>query len=474
MCGGKGSKIAKIVLFVVFFGKELTDMILDWLLYHQLKSFEEGLVFGPFDNRLLNIFLFCTLVGSAVGLFDIVNRFKGLVTNKPFLNIGFTEASVIWIENIPQLVIGILVLICRGEAKSLLTFIKAVVILIFALVSVILAIRDCQRNKNLSHEEQKRLIPLLMIGICFALFLSVATFFITFGDQETRNYWLGNWKQLTEGEKTAWDAFGRNKFNVSLRYDPFSLLNFDSVPANLDFSGILSGGEISNTEKYFAGVGIYGNFDFLTNNMYANKSWVKLLDINEVREYGTLAMQVIFSVTNAGFIQTRIQSPRNETTDCYQCSHQSDYVIYTKPAESCMLPSEAKYLIYKFRYLPPNSRQVLGDIEYNVLRTDMMSCKDNAHEFEPDLRYFKANGTLLTLGHLYGPLTVNDTQYRMYDADEDLLEIRKVWRTGLVIHAEKGFFKLGTGILKQWKCDNTGSVSPHLNTDIVIPCPDAH
>ena len=149
----------------------------------------------------------------------------------------------------------------------------------------------------------------------------------------------------------------------------------------------------------------------------------------------------------------------------------------------CALSNGTKWH-YRFKYIPPSMRYLLGDIQFNVRKIQNGSCDDITLQSIPNLKYFRAKENTNLTGHLYGPISryewiwdSNSTVWKryqlpyenmftMYSTEEDLVDIKEVWRTGI---SEEGW-SYDKYAWNRTLCVNTGGVSPHFNPDIIVPC----
>ena len=143
-CQTKDQK-QKVFKFLFFFLKELVDCILDWLLYNQLNAMEEGLVYGVVSNSILGPLFFFCCTGVVLAIMDVANRLCDIYTGKPFDRFGIIEGCVIFLEDIPQLYYGLVVLSCRSE-EGLFAIMKAFILLFGSFVTFVYLGRECKNG----------------------------------------------------------------------------------------------------------------------------------------------------------------------------------------------------------------------------------------------------------------------------------------------------------------------------------------
>lgn len=113
-----GFKI-KLFLLVSTIVVNSVDLISDWLLYHDVAHAEAGLVFGPFDIKLVTALLVVSSIGSVILLTEaIVMALDVWRENFPPIAQDIMTFIAIWFEEVPQMVINCIIVACREEAVS--------------------------------------------------------------------------------------------------------------------------------------------------------------------------------------------------------------------------------------------------------------------------------------------------------------------------------------------------------------------
>ena len=396
----KVKKNLKYIKFTFLIVKELLDCSLDWVLYDKLNSVEKGLVVGPVDIWALgSLLVFCCL-GTLVSVFDIGNRLYDLRTGTALVNIGITETCVMYFEDIPQLTISFVTLLCRGANEGL-------------------------------HE----------LAIAKAIFISSALFVNSL---------------LTEGERKKVDEVPENKeikcrtLNLLGSVVIGSVILFLSVVKLIGFRSHGPHDDIST--RYFSNIGIYSDTTRIPlKGEFGTVSWMKYFDLNDIVSCREITTQVTIDPSHIR-IHTFYSGMCGNTTDiCYVLSD-ANHTYFTN-ASDCMV-SNGTMLHYIFKYLSPSKRHPFGNVQYNVRRTSIGSCEDIGYKSVQHLKYYGAKDTQNATGHLRVLSFEKERQYRFYSAEEDLVDINNIWRTGI----------------ERLRCETTGSVSPQLNTDISVPC----
>ena len=415
----------KLLICTVFVLKELLDCIFDWLLYEELYSLKEGLVFGAVNFRILQSLLAFCVIGTVIGVFDILNRLQDIRTGSPFIDIDITEVSVMYLEDIPQLVISFIIFLCRGVIVSIYAFIKSLIILISSIATLDYSMRKCSKgNQDFFNckEKTKSFTRLLRYGTAVT-------------------------------------------FSISLIMSVYGIIKF---PFSKDHS-----------ERYYFKVGIYFDTKDLHFPSYnsENTTWMKLFDINDVFKYGEITTQITADSRDIRIQTSYAGKQKNDTDICFHRNGMND--VYFNRVAKCTL-SNVTTLHYQFIHLPRSKRQPYGDIQYNIQKTSELSCDYIALSHVPRLRYLRLNlsknvitrnmhGLLLennakdgnityhSTDHLLGVSVENETVYTFYNP-KDLIDLWEGWTTGV----------FPVGILK--RCSISGSVTPNFNPDISVYC----
>ena len=384
----RNRKLLKYTFFIV---KELVDSILDWLLYYQLSSLEEGLVVGPVDvGTLRSLLVFCC-TGTVLGVLDISNRLYDLYTGNPFVDIAFTETLVMYLEDIPQLMIGFIIILCRGNTEVLLALVlKVGIILVASMVTVFLSCGRCHEKQNIKTFSH-------LFGTVVVLLIAINTF------------------------------------------STLVMVMID-LPVHLAFY-VLAAGSDTRFMSYMDNVSIYVDTDHLPFHS-SNITWIHLFDIDDILRHGEITSRVTTD-PNHMLIQTFYDGmQKNDSDICYR-GNETNFKYFVK-STSCIL-TNGSTLHYHFIYLPPSKRHPFGDIQYNAEKTRVDIC-DNIPLLQPP-----------RFGYFYSSAKEH---LRSFDQD-DLMNIRNVWNTRV-----NSIFDF----VKPYKCDTTGSISPHFNPDIQVPC----
>ena len=426
-------KYSRLLQLLVFFIKETVDTTLDWLLFNELNTQDEGLVFGAVDSWLLYVlFTFCC-IGTVLTLLDISNRVHELRTGSPFLHTYIPEILTALLEDIPQLALGFYILKCRGQMINSLARVKAVFLLVgsalYLLCTSITLVVKLSNNDGIG-SFLKFVLFLLCAGITS---LSICILWSTSGE-------------------IGYAAF-----------DPFDILK-----------------NKTKRDIYFSRVGIYINTGGLQIDDLSNRTkWIKFFEINDILGNDDISVQIITDPVHVRLKTMYGRIQKNDTDICYRVNGTfEDEILFTEAADCALSNGTTWY--YRFKYIHPSMRHLLGDIQYNVRKTETGSCDNIAGDRIPDLKYFRVLWNQNLIGHLYGPTShyslewnsnsslwervyLYQKAYKWYYAWA-LGDIEYVWRTGSLEHERRN-----DESKKRPRCVNT-NVSPHPNLGITVPC----
>ena len=438
----------------------MVDSVCDWLLYYNLSLVEEGLVTGPINSATLQSLLFFCFIGTIVSAVDIANKLYDLWIGHPFVDAGYTEFCVMLFEDIPQLVIGLVVILCAVGTASLLATIKAIFVMIGPVVNMTVIVRDKKMQRKVPGHKTKSLLAGRVIGNTVIFVLAGTTYLYVFIN------WASGLKFPAADER----ELDNNWSNISYTYNSSNQYNnqsHDFTSNQIDFDLPDRPEYRDENGKYFSKVGIYLDTDelpFPTKGV-RNKEWIKFFDINEIQLHREITTQVM---TNWSHIRLQNFYTGNSSDTCYTSGLNETFYDFTKTTD-CELLDGTK-LHYRFKYLQPSARHVMGNIKYNVRKTPVDSCENIALPRIPRLKYFKEDRYYNedASGHFYGRLFGNDSAYRFY-TEWDLIEIKNVWRKRIeTLDMFLTFFNLQ--VIEPYYCAYTGSVSPHFDPDIAVLC----
>ena len=405
----KKHKLKFMVLFLCV--KEVLDCLFDWLLYRELSAREPGILYGATNNvTLLSLFIFCC-IGTVVSAVDCINKVVELCTGKPIVNTGYTELCVVFLEDIPQLMIGFFIVGCTVENYWLLYF-KAlfiwcgslITLMVMMLAVVYPEIPDCSFHSIMCPEHSddrktKKCGGLYIGGLIIVFILSWAMIYII--PNSSRNDPLDN-------------------VGVYVRTGEVELINDDS------------------------------------------ENWIYVFDINDIKSHGEIKTKI---TTNQCYIriQNIFTGNENDTDTCYRLIQEND-TMFERYFDCSLVNGTEVY--FHFKYISPSRRHLLGDIQYNTRKTSNGSCGNETSEYR-HVKYF--NGSRYeteiqgddsirenSLHHLYGiwkysrsGYNNSDARYKFHSISNNLEDLKNHWRT---------------------KFCNILNTSPDFNPDIPISC----
>ena len=425
---------SKLLQFLGFFTKETVDTTLDWLLFKELNTQEEGLVFGAVDSWLLGLLCFFCCIGTILTILDLSNRVHELRTGTPFMHTVLPELLTVLLEDIPQLSIGLYLLQCRGQTINPVAHVKAYFLLIGSLFYIAFTLYTAYTRCD-------DVVGILLKGavLCLCIVITSISILIIMSTGSYQNTKL----RVLNSPNASSSAF-----------DPFSILQNEG-----------------KRDLYFARVGIYGDTCDLnlpvgySGNTAGSQTWMKFFEIYDIMKHGEITINII---TDANQIRVQIlnsEIPGNGLDKCYRLNKRvEDDVCFTE-ASHCVFSNGTKWH-YRFKYIQPSMRYLIGDIQYNVRKIQNGSCDDITLQSVPHLKYFRAKWNTNLTGYLYGPISLNNMYiYTTHSTKGDLIEIDEVWRTGI---SEEGW-SYDAYAWKRPRCA-TGGVTPHFNPDINMPC----
>ena len=225
-------------------------------------------------------------------------------------------------------------------------------------------------------------------------------------------------------------------------------------------------------DVYFSRVGIYVNTGDRQIEDFSNTAhWIKLFEIYDILGNDEITVQITTDPSRVRLQTINGRILENKTDICYRMNGTFKDKIFFSEASDCALSNGTTWN-YRFKYIQPSTRYLLGDIQYNVRKVQNGYYDNITVDRVPHLRYFKAKGNQNLTGPLYGPVPssryewewdasdfewkwklvsyLNESVYKVYNAEEDLNDIKDVWKANN-------------------RCVNVG-VSPHFNPNIIVPC----
>ncbi|XP_053375524.1 uncharacterized protein LOC128547303 [Mercenaria mercenaria] len=437
-CGHLHDKLCfKLFVFLAVFLLDAVDLVSDWLLYVDVAGAEEGLVYGPPEDILRYSLLAFSIIGSFTFTFEIVNLWWDVFRNDPWLDADLLSAITVWIEDVPQITINVVIVACREEAISYFQLVKASVIIIGAVIRIIVSlIRYC--NKKARHDLQcAKVNPESRRHVVYRVFIMIGLI-ITLGGAITIF-------MFTQSER-----------------NPDGSLNFKVPHSVIE-------GEYDD-QKYFHNVSIYFShklFDWDTTSKVSpeNLNLVRLFRINDIRrEKVDRTIKVQYDQQTGPtkiIIWERDIHGTMKAKECFQMDKTNQKLTIGPNCASFISPKVNQYVL-KFRYIKPSiPRLIFGDIKYNIkVQVSPATCKTPEFAINNDIKdhsdnrkvaalhYYRTKGDSTETNHIVHKSATEGTFYHSADL-EDIID---VWKTGFAY------------------CKSSGSLAPHLDNFIDVSC----
>jgi hypothetical protein len=324
-----------------------------------------------------------------------------------WIDIDYVSTVTVWIEEVPQITLSVIIASCREEAVSIYQISKASVVIIGCIFRLIIAIiRFCFRRRKENYENEKifkSFYAFLLVGLILSVIGSILVFIFSHA--------------LSDG--------GQIKFQKPTEFWKMK----------------------HDTTRYYDQVGIYLDGRELPINAQTsmNYDWIKLVNLTDIERYIYPAKKIKFSKTGSTKIQIQTILDRDskpwkvENAECYN-KNDKWVVSNTSQCQNLFDTNEitGDVTIY-FNFIQQSKHLIMGDVKYNTLyTTSPTGCSDSSGNYiQLPLKYFKAK------------TRQDDTLSKFYKL-EDLVPISEAWKTGFN------------------KCKSTGSESPHWDNSITV------
>ena len=396
----------QLIAFFILLLINVIDLTSDWLFYNDMNLLQKGLVFGPIRSSYLTALLVFSIVGVLTFLLELICGGREIFQpdKASWIDIEFVSTFTVWIEEIPQITVSVLIASCREEVVSIFRISKASIVIIACLIRLIIAIfRFWLRRRNENKNNYKTFWFIVsVVGIVLCLAGSTMVFVFSYCDNAD--------------------------YIKSKKPIEFNQMNRDTI-------------------RYYYRVGIYLDGRELPMNAQTsmNDDWIKLIDLTDIERNIYPAKKIKFSKTGSIKIQIQTILDRDskpwkvENAECYN-TNDKWVVSNTSHCQNLFDTNEttADITIY-FNFIQQSKYLIMGDVKYNTLNTTSPTgCSNSSGNYtELPLKYFKAK-----------PM-INDTFPKFYKL-ADLVPISEAWQTGYS------------------KCKHAGSESPHWDNSITI------
>lgn len=423
------TKPGKYVKFFVFIILDLIDLAVDWFFYGRVASIQPGLVYGPPESAIKwSILTFCVIsvIGFAVETFQNADDlFFGHKIK--FLSQSLSNFFVIFFEDIPLLVLNLIVTICRDGDPTVISVVKAsvgiaIVIIRVLLMMLIYWLLDTKKNRFTLIIDVLSSIGLFVIaGISIAIQL------------------LNNFPTDSRGVIQSTDPTVFNRMSYA-------------------------------TDKYLKNVSIYTKWPMDDPNLVTNNSittgaqspadfYIWLADITDVINTTNLNVDIKtdFNSNSNDNQNYTICFIKSTGRNCYSVVNSSSVnELDATLVDSILARTEIAnngYKISIFKEPASDYSYKIGYLDYNLNKfiSNGNSNKFCSQSTASQLFYAKfANSAGSNSSVTYFKKNLQD--YTFYSVKYDLLTVDKFWRTGIV------------------GCKMSGDLGPKLNRDIRVVC----
>ena len=368
-----------------------------------------GLVYGPPDDSVkLAIFIFCIVAVFGFIIETIQNADDLLVKKKiPFLSQPLTNFILIVFEDIPLLILNLMITVCRDGEPTLISVIKASVCIGVVFIRVILIIIyhwfiDVKTNRFEVVMDALSTIGLVAIGS-----LSIAI-------------------QLLNN-------FPTNPYGRIESVDPVTFNRMNYV-----------------TNKYLNNVAIFANWP--PENNISNKNYIWIADITEVINNTYLPVEIRTNYSEfVSSYSVCFYKPRNKSESCYQIKNSSYSTLLLNTTSSDLFSGlVTKYDIELTKEPALEYKYLIGYLDYNLNKISEKNQSQCEQMKFDSIIYAKYLPNLQPKNISY--LRDNLAGYSFYNLNTDLVTVDHLWKTGVV------------------GCDMRGDLGPKLSRDIHLVC----
>ncbi|KAH3779487.1 uncharacterized protein LOC127842900 [Dreissena polymorpha] len=412
----------KVFVFLLVLCLDAADLVSDWLLFRDVWSAKEGLVYGPPEDAVKYSLMAFSILGTLTFIFEISNLWWEIFRRNPWMDVDLLSAIVVWIEDVPQIAINVVIVACREEAISYFQLVKASLIIVGAVIRIIVTlVRYCSKSARKDLEcakvntESRRHVVyrvFIMLGLFVTLGGAITIFLFT---QSERN--------------------------------PDGSLNF-KVPHRI------VEGEFDD-QKYFTNVSIYFShsyFDYEANPSAGSKNLIRLIKLNDIKSTNNdKSVHIEYDGTY------KFQILVDGQKECYAISKSTTQVTRETPCSALINPQQ---FAFTFHFIKPSVPSLIfGDITYALKTGTSTNCEtptfkvvDNLATLMNDpysalLRYYRTKPGVTEDNHI----SKTSTTLQFYHAS-DLIDIADVWKTGFAY------------------CKSSGSPAPHKGDNLNVKC----
>ncbi|CAF1031963.1 unnamed protein product [Brachionus calyciflorus] len=387
----------------------MINLIVDWYFYVKVELIEPGLVYGPPESKIRwSIFVFCCISVMSFIIETIQNADDIIKIKKlPFLTQSLSNFLVIVFEDIPLLVLNLIVTLCRDGEPTIISVVKAsvgIAVVIIRLVLMILVywLLDTKKSRfNLIIDFLSILGIFLIAGLSISIHL------------------LNN--------------FPTNSNGVIQTADP---INFDRMTYA--------------TDKYLKNVGIFSHWPIDANENTDNYIW--LADITDVINVSHMDFQIETDYTSNKTNYT-LCIRKNLKSMCYQINGESHTFINENDVNN-KSDLFTKYEMAILKEPAQSNKYKIGFIDYNLnkLETNLNGTKSCSKSTAVSLIYAKFTALSEEKNISLFKTIGNESDLNFYSRKIDLTTVDKFWFNGIL------------------QCHMTGDLGPKLSRDIRLSC----
>jgi len=419
----------KLFVYIVFFLLDAADLIVDWMFFYDVATTKSGLAYGPPRDELKYPLLAFSVIGTLVSLFEMANLWRHIFRKNPWCDIDRVKVFVIWIEDVPQLIINVLIAACREEAISYVQLAKACIPIVATLIRLNISLcrpclkSRCQSCQSFCQSCYKCSHILTIIGLLVSLGCCISIFVFT---------------------KTE-----RN---------PDGSLNL-KIPHSI-FEGKY------DHEKYFANVSVYFSHKIFDHpgqqTEVGDSNILRLLKIDDIKSAPD-DLHINVTINNNFTSADYMIEGTGLAMECFTYDKTTNNInIPVKgacPTGFITTPTDAFYFTFHFiKPSPPGL--IFGDISYNMKYKNARfpTCQDPNFTIEDEVSDRTDNTDEAALQYYRAAVSDNfhiqhtsPTNGKFYHP-KDLIDIKDIW-------------KMGFGY-----CKCTGSLSPNRDADLLVKC----
>jgi hypothetical protein len=369
-------------------------------------------VYGPPDPTVKTAILtFCIVAVIGFMIETIQNADDLLVKKKiPFLSQPLTNFILIVFEDIPILILNLMITVCRDGEPTVIAVVKASVCIGVVIIRVTLMIIyhwfiDVKKNRFEVIMDAMNTVGLIAIGS-----LSIAI-------------------QLL-------NSFPTNSNGLIQAADPATFSRMNYV-----------------TSKYLNNVGIFVNWP-INNNNTENENYIWIADITEVinNTYLPIQIKTNYSDSSSNYIVCFIKiKSKSKADSCYQINNLT-YSTYLNSTDAKSFTNLKTTYEIEFTKEPAlYNTYLIGYIDYNlniITGFNSTNCEQTSASSIIYAR-FLYNSEITNIQYLRNNYMAG---YSFYNLKTDLVTVDKIWKTGII------------------GCENRGDLGPKLNHDIHLTC----